>query len=171
MPPEIQYANLHRSCDTENGEAIECGRKVNIGQPYGLASKMPTRRHAYTLLYIDIEHAALKEKPPPNASTITTPLHQCEDYSHASQRRQHEARPTPPASPAQTSRPAPKPAWREPLRRDHDLSTRMLGLLRQRRSPMPATGAVPEGLHGCAETEDGEEEYDQLPPHAAVSED
>lgn len=114
---EIQYANLHKSCDTENGEAIECGRKVNIGQPYGLASKMPTRRHAY-IRYLTVhrqncfEPAALKD----------------EDYSHASQRRQHEARPTPPASPAQTSRPAPKPAWREPLRRDHDLSTRYIHL-------------------------------------------
>lgn len=47
----------------------------------------------------------------------------------------------------------------------------MLGVLRQRSSALPALGAVVEGLYGCAEREDWEEKYDQLPSHAAVSED
>lgn len=33
MGVEVQDEKFNKSCDTEDGEAVECGRKVNIGQP------------------------------------------------------------------------------------------------------------------------------------------
>ncbi len=181
MAVEIQHENSNKSCDTENGEAIECGRKVNIGQPYelasGLASMMPIRRHTSNKCLGSCSAEERNEETETlqciDDNISTSPVRTA--TNDASKGRQHEARPSPPPSSPQTPCPPTKQTWRKPLRRDHDfgaryiylsifvppepkefvlnsLFRRMLGVLGQRSSGMPATGAVVEGLYGCAGT-------------------
>ena len=139
---------------------------------------MPTRRHASTKCSSSRQPATLKKETPSDVSTITPLLHQWQSTTMPP--KGGSTKLTPPRLPPlpklrvrRPNRPGENPCvgimtsvlgtvylFFFPIHPrvkniphiKFSLPRRMLGVLRQRRSGMPATGAVVEGLYGCAGT-------------------